>query len=178
MLPSAKPQYSELKSPSEVGKLIEKGTKSLIKGATKARAVQGQYKTAKYKEIRKPIREQKARYEATQANQKQSLDARAGAGKTARTDTNRAVKSTPATGSAATPETKKFTEAKETRPQRARTPEARQAVAESQKRVAVQTRIKQITKNVKGGYQTPAKPPAAGPSVSKAQNQPKTTKGK
>ena len=151
MLPSAKPQYSELKSPSEVGALIEKGTKSLIKGATKARAVQGQYKTAKYKEIRKPIREQKARYEATQGRQKESLDAR---------------------------EAKKFTEAKETRPQRARTPEARQAVAESQKRVAVQTRIKQITKNVKGGYQTPAKPPAAGPSVSKAQNQPKTTKGK
>lgn len=75
-LNSAGSQYKHVLSGKEIDGLIERGTDYVIKEATKARSIQGQYKTAKYAQIGANIREVKARYEKGQAAQKESLKAR------------------------------------------------------------------------------------------------------
>ena len=75
-MPSSGSQYEAILGSKNIGSLLKKGADNLAKGATKARKIQGQYKTARYSEIRQPIREKKARYEATMGRQKESLKAR------------------------------------------------------------------------------------------------------
>ena len=76
MLPSAGPQYKDVASVQQVGALAKKGADKIAKGATVARNVQQKVKTAELGKIRKEVRERKASYEKSQADQKASLDAR------------------------------------------------------------------------------------------------------
>lgn len=76
MMPSAGSQYGNIAGSKEIGGLLKKGADNLAKGATKARRIQGQYKTKKLGEIKAGIRERKTAYESTMAEQKKSLDAR------------------------------------------------------------------------------------------------------
>jgi hypothetical protein len=70
MLPSAKPQYSNLKSPTEVGAMAKKAADKVAQGATVAKKTQDAYKTGKYRQLRKGAEEYVAAVRSQEVKEK------------------------------------------------------------------------------------------------------------